>query len=856
LSFNQIDPVNFPLIFSYLNIQDDNGNSIADLDSSHFSLEEDGVKEDIAVTKIDSSGGGIHVALVLDRSSSLTSNDIIDLKNAAIYFVNQMNDSDQVAIVSFGENVKENQSFTNDKKALTLAISNYYDSSDNRGTALYDGICTAAKLTNTVKIPRALVVITDGMDNSSTLDSLNTISYLIDNNIPCYTIGLGTTLDEDLLTALSDSTHAAYYHAPKSSELLTIYEAISKTIRIQYQITYTSHNPLRDGTWRIVQITVNHNSLSDTGSVKYLAPIDPDFQLFVSPDTFYIDPGERVSYLVSMDTLNGFTGKVGLSVSGYPNDITHLFRPDSIDVSSTSLLEIQTNSSTLPGTYNLSISGTDGLLSRSTNATLVVNITDSVKIYPATDSLTYYADDKFWLNIWIGDSTNKINNLYGVSFALLFDSEKLSIESPVENNVVAGPLLGSTSEIKVLPVIVLGDTLFAAVTRIDSNRKGVYGSGIVLRVKFKIRKDTPDTTICFKVIELEARDPNWNSLNLISDDACIAIKGWFTVWPGDTDDNGFVDQADMLPIGLSWSANGYKRIGYSNSICWQGQKCHPWISDERYTYADANGNGEVEESDILVIGCNWHYKQDQSDSICTDCIYRSLNGNNTGKFQTVIMRRLQNHIFDIALYVKDVENLLGMSIRLLYPAEMVDVISVNQDNFFGNSPLFMYRNNTTAGVLGIGVCRIRPEGSISGSGCVAKVRLRAVREDDLSKIIIEQVAGIDESGNQLDFHLSNELTHGIKRIKEFVLYQNYPNPFNVRTTIRYELPLQSFIVLNVYDLLGANVVTLVNQEKEMGCHEEVWDGCNQLREPVSSGIYYISINADNFKCVRKCLVLK
>lgn len=74
------------------------------------------------------------------------------------------------------------------------------------------------------------------------------------------------------------------------------------------------------------------------------------------------------------------------------------------------------------------------------------------------------------------------------------------------------------------------------------------------------------------------------------------------VWPGDTDNDGDVDAADVLPIGIYWGQTGAARVGASTS--WAVQTVYIW-STEASTYADATGNGTVNASDVLVIGLNW-----------------------------------------------------------------------------------------------------------------------------------------------------------------------------------------------------------------------------------------------------------
>jgi len=71
----------------------------------------------------------------------------------------------------------------------------------------------------------------------------------------------------------------------------------------------------------------------------------------------------------------------------------------------------------------------------------------------------------------------------------------------------------------------------------------------------------------------------------------------------------------------------------------------------------------------------------------------------------------------------------------------------------------------------------------------------------------------------------------------FTLEQNYPNPFNPSTTIRYQLPKTTEVVLKIYNIFGQEVRTLVNARQPVGMNAVVWDGRDQSGKEVSSGIY-------------------
>ncbi len=89
------------------------------------------------------------------------------------------------------------------------------------------------------------------------------------------------------------------------------------------------------------------------------------------------------------------------------------------------------------------------------------------------------------------------------------------------------------------------------------------------------------------------------------------------------------------------------------------------------------------------------------------------------------------------------------------------------------------------------------------------------------------------------------------KISTFILEQNYPNPFNPSTTIQYQIPKLSFVTLKVYDILGNEVITLVNEELQKGNYEVEINGRNLI-----SGIYFYQLKAGNFIRTRKMVLVK
>jgi len=86
---------------------------------------------------------------------------------------------------------------------------------------------------------------------------------------------------------------------------------------------------------------------------------------------------------------------------------------------------------------------------------------------------------------------------------------------------------------------------------------------------------------------------------------------------------------------------------------------------------------------------------------------------------------------------------------------------------------------------------------------------------------------------------------------EFVLSQNYPNPFNPSTMISYFVPKESFVSIKVYDFLGREVTTLVNETRVVGSYETVFDASN-----LPSGAYFYTLIAENYSSTKKMILLK
>jgi hypothetical protein len=102
--------------------------------------------------------------------------------------------------------------------------------------------------------------------------------------------------------------------------------------------------------------------------------------------------------------------------------------------------------------------------------------------------------------------------------------------------------------------------------------------------------------------------------------------------------------------------------------------------------------------------------------------------------------------------------------------------------------------------------------------------------------------------------LSSTAITGVSELKVphgYTLSQNYPNPFNSSTTISYQLPTQSYVMLKIFDVLGREVVTLVDELKQPGDYSATWNA-----EKVPSGVYFYRLQTGSFIETKKLMLMK
>ena len=194
---------------------------------------------------------------------------------------------------------------------------------------------------------------------------------------------------------------------------------------------------------------------------------------------------------------------------------------------------------------------------------------------------------EFWVDVIVGNDEYTVSDLFGLGFDITFTSANyMDVVTPHSNNVLSGDFIGS-DVVLIQNVDEIEGKVSIGVSR-KAGQGGVNGTGVVARIKFISDISTPDgTLIVFRFSDVTANDPSGNIINMNPVNLVITLNTGLVVWPGDTNNDGIVNQVDVLPLGLFWASTGPARS--DASMTWIGQPASPW-TPENSTYADANGD--------------------------------------------------------------------------------------------------------------------------------------------------------------------------------------------------------------------------------------------------------------------------
>jgi VWFA-related protein len=247
--------VNVDLTEVHVNVTDEKDHPVGNLKQENFRIFEDRTEQKISVFKHEDIP--VSLGLVVDNSRSIEPRKQ-RLDAAALSFVRKGNVEDETFIVHFDDEVRLSSDFTDSIPNLEGALASAKPFGQ---TAIYDALILALEHMEHAKhTKRAILLITDGVDNSSKHPLSDAIEAAKRSHVAVYTVGLlsvsGGQKAEDSLIRIAETTGGRAFFPSTVDEARIYMERVARDLREQYTLGYFTTNPSRNGSWRSIRIEV------------------------------------------------------------------------------------------------------------------------------------------------------------------------------------------------------------------------------------------------------------------------------------------------------------------------------------------------------------------------------------------------------------------------------------------------------------------------------------------------------------------------------------------------------------------------------------------------------------------------
>jgi hypothetical protein len=355
-------------------------------------------------------------------------------------------------------------------------------------------------------------------------------------------------------------------------------------------------------------------------------------------------------------------------------------------------------------------------------------------------------------------------------------------------------------------------------------------------------------------VTVSATDGNWPAETKAGEDVLTIT---FVEAPAEEGRMAYVD-ADDNPVYLV--ATDDMTVNEGDIVAFAAAFGSSKGDDAYNPQADVNGDDMVDEEDFVIIVTSWG-RTATGPATKPLVLLPGINENAEFSLSLGSERVIAGELVAVDVSLANVEALMGYGFTLNYETDKFEFVSVapaDEDlltSTGGETPLF--HHIVADGQVEV-VNGMVHGTAVSGGGDIVRFVFRVLREfEDNARFEIADGLVFDPSQLQ-----NPAVVAGVLELqstpREFALHQNFPNPFNPDTTIKYELAESADVTLQIYNVLGQVVRTLVGSEAQnAGRYQIRWNGMDDRGVPVSSGVYFYRISADGkFQNVRKLMLLK
>ena len=243
-------------VYVPISVSDSLGRYVTGLGKEHFSVFEDRVEQ--TITHFSQEDAPISVGIILDISASMRDNNNFNrAQNAILRFLQSMNPKDEAFLITFNDRANMTQRFTDQIGTLRSTLAQLKPGGK---TAIYDAVYMGLdQIRRGNNETRALILITDGEDNSSRYTPVELREFARESNVQVYGIGKEGTLGYGFVEIqnIVNLTGGRAFFPNSFSDLDYYIDLVHSELRSQYLVGYSPTNSVNDGKWRRITVRLN-----------------------------------------------------------------------------------------------------------------------------------------------------------------------------------------------------------------------------------------------------------------------------------------------------------------------------------------------------------------------------------------------------------------------------------------------------------------------------------------------------------------------------------------------------------------------------------------------------------------------
>ena len=386
-------------------------------------------------------------------------------------------------------------------------------------------------------------------------------------------------------------------------------------------------------------------------------------------------------------------------------------------------------------------------------------------------------------------------------------------------------------------------TIEVSATRLNTV-DGANGSGLIYSLKFKVLVENCTSDITFTTVDL--RQPDNSAIATTSQGAHIQAATVVGLL-GDFDKDLDIDTRDLALLSTYW-----KPVNNASGDIGPATGTPPTMTPVP--------DGVVNFEDLFVFARMWNWFHS---------IRTTSGGGSLAKAGATIEWRISEQQTDadivrLQLWANDIRQLAMGHLVIHYDSDGLQYKSAGAGKLLRQDQVsiaFWADVDPQKGVLDIALSRLASgsqDAEVSGAGELLTIEF--MRKDGAQSPTVSLETADLRSADNSSLAVGEVPLFAVDGTTAapgfYRLEQNYPNPFNIRTQISFQLPVASQVRIQILNILGQPVRTLVNSRYAAGSHKIVWDGRTDSGKDAISGIYFVRMQAGSFRQTREMLLIK